>query len=494
MARLSRLSPPAGQALPRFLALYVALQPLLDVLTSLATQAEISLTAGTVVRTLFVGFAFLYTVFCGPFPGRKALLSYLGLLTGYLAVFGLWSLVRGGMSACIVNLSEALKTFYFPYTAAFLYAICRQKRWIVPDWAVAAAGLGYAGVILLACITGTSFYSYNAGYGYSGWFYAANDVSIVIMLTAPLVFCRLFHKLAAPRRRSVWEWIGMAAGSGALLFSAAFLGTKLVYLGTLLYLAAACLWFALRLLLTRRAVAGRCLAAALALCALLCALYPVSPLNHYVQDVYVPMSGEDQEAYEKSLAIPGVVDKDRAKANARLEQAAKGTWLGDLIETQPVVKKLNWLLSRRLLIIAPSAEEYTRGGAWVTLFGLGYAQLSSYVRPVTHLIEMEGVALLLRHGLVGFLLYYVPFLAAAAALLLQFFRRLKTRVADFSYCTLLFSAMMACATSLIAGHVLVSPSVSLMVAILYEKLIARTSAQNRALIQGEALPASEQPF
>lgn len=73
MARLSRLSPPAGQALPRFLALYVALQPLLDVLTSLATQAEISLTAGTVVRTLFVGFAFLYTVFCGPFPGREGL-------------------------------------------------------------------------------------------------------------------------------------------------------------------------------------------------------------------------------------------------------------------------------------------------------------------------------------------------------------------------------------------------------------------------------------
>ena len=113
---------------------------------------------------------------------------------------------------------------------------------------------------------------------------------------------------------------------------------------------------------------------------------------------------------------------------------------------------------------------------------------------VLYFLALFTASLLLRHGLVGFLLYYVPFLAAAAALLLQFFRRLKTRVADFSYCTLLFSAMMACATSLIAGHVLVSPSVSLMVAILYEKLIARTSAQNRALIQGEALPASEQPF
>ena len=123
-----------------------------------------------------------------PLPRPEGLAPHLGLLTGYLAVFGLWSLVRGGMSACIVNLSEALKTFYFPLYRRVSLRNLPEKRWIVPDWAVAAAGLGYAGVILLACITGTSFYSYNAGYGYSGWFYAANDVSIVIMLTAPLVF------------------------------------------------------------------------------------------------------------------------------------------------------------------------------------------------------------------------------------------------------------------------------------------------------------------
>lgn len=494
MARSSRFSIPSGQALPRFLAMYVALQPLLDVLTSLAAHGGISLTAGTVVRTLFMGFAFFYVVFCGPFPGRKALLTYLGFLTGYLAVFTVWSFAVGGLSVCLANVSESLKTFYFPYSAALLYALYRQTHWSVPDWAVSAAGLGYAGVILLACITGTSFSSYNAGYGYSGWFYAANDVSIVIMLTAPLIICQFFHKLATPQGRSPWVWVGLAIGCGALLFSAAFLGTKLVYLGVLLYLAAACLWFGFRWIRMHRAAAGRCLAAALALTALLCALYPVSPLNHYVQDIYVPMSGEDPEAYEKSLAIPGVVDKERVKANARLEQAAKGTWLGDLIETQPTVKKLNWLLSRRLLIIAPSAEEFTKGGAWIALFGLGYAQLPSYQRPISHLIEMEGVALLLRHGIVGFLLYYVPFLAAAAVLLFQFFRRLKARMTDFTYCSLLFSAMMACATSLIAGHTLASPSVSLMVAILYGKLMVRTSAQNQALAQGTALPGAQQLF
>ena len=54
--------------------------------------------------------------------------------------------------------------------------------------------------------------------------------------------------------------------------------------------------------------------------------------------------------------------------------------------------------------------------------------------------------------------------------------------------------MMACATSLIAGHTLASPSVSLMVAILYGKLMVRTSAQNQALAQGTALPGAQQLF
>ncbi|MFR8331054.1 MAG: hypothetical protein ACLU9S_00715 [Oscillospiraceae bacterium] len=90
------------------------------------------------------------------------------------------------------------------------------------------------------------------------------------------------------------------------------------------------------------------------------------------------MSGEDPEAYEKSLAIPGVVDKDRVKANARLEQAAKGTWLGDLIETQPTVKKLNWLLSRRLLIIAPPPRSLPRAAP-----GLPYSALDTLSSPAT---------------------------------------------------------------------------------------------------------------
>lgn len=482
----------AGRTLPRLLSAYVLAQPVLDVLTSLAVQAGISLTAGTIVRTLFLGAVFFYIFLCGPFPGRKPVLVYLGLLTGYLAAFCIWSFSLGGLSLCIQNTGEALKVFYFPYTAAFFYTVYRQRRYVVPDWVPAASGAGYCLVILIAWLTGTSFVTYNAGYGYSGWFFAANDVSTVILLTAPVLLCLCLIRLSG---RLSWKaGCGMAVILVSLIFSANFIGTKLVFLGVLAYLAAALVWFLIRFALHRRRTALRCAAACALLCAALAGLYPVSPLNQYVQDIYVPMSGEDQAAYEASLAIPGVVERDRLKANREMEEAAEGTWLGELIQSNALVKKANWLLSRRLLILAPIAQEYADGNAGVKLLGLGYAQAPGYTREIIHLIEMEGPALLLRHGMLGFLLYYVPYLGAVAWLIFQFFRRLKTRMGDFTYCSLLYGAMLAFAASMVTGHTLATPCVSLVAALIYEKLFLRTLAQNRALKHKAPLPAEGQPF
>lgn len=478
----------------RGLTAYVAMQPLVDVATGLGTQAHMSMTAGTVIRTLFVAAIFLYIFLCGPYPGRKPLLIYMGLLTGYLAVFCGWNLAVGDLAYCVKNIGEALKVFYFPYTAAFLYTLYQQQRFVVPDKVIAGASAGYCVVILLAYLTGTSFTSYNAGYGYCGWFYAANDVSILILLTAPLLLRLCLKKLAVLGKGSWKVGLTIAIVLVSLLFSASFIGTKLVYLGVLLYLGAALVWFLVRFFTSRNKAALRCLFVVVLLCAVLVGLYPISPLNAYVQDIYIPMSGEDPAAYEASLQIPGIVNKDRMKAIQKMEEAARGTWLGELIDTNPLVEKLNWLLSRRLLIIAPIAQEYVDGDLPTKLLGLGYTWREGYTKDISHLVEMEGPALLLRHGVVGFLLYYVPFLLLTAFLVVQFLRKPHKRMRDLTYCTYLYCVLMAFATSMIAGHTLETPCVSLFAALLYEKLILRTREQNRLLSKGLPLPAGQQPF
>ena len=452
---------------PALLMLYVLLQPVLDAATSLAAEAKLPLTPGTVIRVVFLVWVVCWLVFAKSYDGKKRVLLYGGLITAYLAAFFCRSLLQGGLPLLMDNASEALKVFYALYLALFLYALYRQRGFLLPLWTVAACGAGYCLIILIAFLTGTSFASYNAGYGYSGWFYSANDVSTIILLSSPVLLYLCLERL--PRAKNWKSRIGLSAVVFSVIFSATFLGTKLVYLGVLAYLAAAFFWYLIRFLVTKDKGLFRGLGLVLVLCVVL--LYPVSPLNAYMNDVFVPMSGEDEAAMAESLAIEGVKEADRAAKNAALEAAARDTWLGDLIESNPLVEKLNWLLSRRLLYIAPILQEYLDGGLWIKVMGLGYGQTADYVRDIHQLVEMEPVMMLLRHGVAGFCLGYVPVLAAVVWIAVRVLRRLKEWLSDLNACSLLYSAIVAFAASVVVGHVLQSPSVSVLAVAVYGQLL-----------------------
>ena len=206
MDLLARLRQFSKDRLPLILGIYIILQPVLDVLTALGANAGYSLTAGTIVRALFMALCFLYVVLVCRFPGRKWCLIALGALVGYLILFLLWMFSLGGLSLCLENIKELVKVYFAPFVAIFLYAIYREYGMFVTTRAIAVAGAIYAGVILIAYLTNTSNVSYgNSGYGYNGWFYAANEVSCIIALTAPVTIYFFLKLLFSITRKTWWK-------------------------------------------------------------------------------------------------------------------------------------------------------------------------------------------------------------------------------------------------------------------------------------------------
>ena len=65
---------------------------------------------GIVVRSLFMAAAFLYTVLVSDFPGKKRMLAYTGALLAYLALFMGYMFSLGGLSLCVGNVKEVVKT------------------------------------------------------------------------------------------------------------------------------------------------------------------------------------------------------------------------------------------------------------------------------------------------------------------------------------------------------------------------------------------------
>ena len=446
------------------LGLYIVAQPLLDLLTALGMHFNAAVTAGTVVRVLFLCFAVAVTLTAPRFRGRGAVLAALAVLAVYFAAFLAVMYAAGGAETCRENLRDTGKVLYIPLAALLLFTARRAYGTRVPDWSIAGAGALYAFLIFIAVLTGTSQFSYRTGFGYKGWFYAANEVSCILAIAGPVALWLCTERIPAAHRRRRELTLAAALTMVSVAFCASYLGTKIVFAVLAFYTLLAFLWCLFRKLKTKRG--GYRAALTGGIMALTVLLFVTSPLNDYLDNVYLARmdlsSEEIAEAWQSAPtdAAEGV-EVGVNETAAAAAQASEGTWLRALIAGNPLVQKLDKILSRRLLNAAPAVEEYRNGPLLRKLFGVGYANAPCYDRRIDFMIELDGLAILIRHGIVGFALFFLPYAAAVVWLIVAFFRNAKAILSSLRRCTLLYCALAAFAISLLAGHVLTAPAVGI---------------------------------
>lgn len=449
------------------LGVYILCQPLLDILTALGVKAKHPVTAGVVVRALFMAACVLYAVFISEFKGKRVCMIYTGALIGYLALFMAHMLSVGGFSLCLANLAEVVKTFFAPFVAVFLYCVYRQYGFAVTSWIIGGAGAIYTSVIVIAFLTGTSNVSYgNSGNGYNGWFYAANEISCIIALTAPFAVYHCVKLLPTVTKKTWWQGVLAAWVLVCVAVSANFIGTKIVFGITLIYCLAAFVWLLVNCF--RERTRDRVIQAVVmgALCVLIVGLYVRSPLKTYIEDVYTEIMKEESEL--------------RAVSQGKeIQKASQGTWLRELLDSNKAMERADQILSRRLFSASPSVQVYTDGGIATKLLGIGYRDAESYGRRIEFMIEMDPPAIFIRHGIIGFALYVVPYLAFIVYAVVQFFKRPGQRLGSLLYCTLLYCVLVGFAIATIAGHALVSPAVSIFVLVIAMQFWIQTQEQNK---------------
>lgn len=463
----ARLQSASRDKLPLFLTIYILCQPLLDVVTGLGAEFGHSLTAGVVVRSLFMVFAFLYAVFLSDYPGKKRAMLFTGALVGYLVLFMLYMFTIGGFSMCVGNVREVVKTFFAPFVLVFLWSMYKQFGYLVTADTIAIAGGLYASVIPIAELTASGYYSYgNSSFGARGWFYAANEVGCVMALTAPFTIWYCLKIVPTLTKKTWWKGILAAWALFAVAYSANFLGTKIIFVAITAYCAAAFVWQLVTAI--RQPSRAHTVQAVVITLMLLMVLfrYLNSPLQGYLNNIYGPLLHNDPEL---TLASWG----------EEIQAAAKGTWVKDLLNANETLQSIDQILSRRLLSAAPAIQVYTEGGILAKMLGIGYANADAYSRSMHFMVEMDPLSMLIRHGVVGFLLYYVPYLGFLGWAIVQFFHHTGQRMSSLCYCTALYCTIIGFGISTIAGHAIVAPAVATFILVVALQLYDRTQAQNR---------------
>ena len=245
-------------------------------------------------------------------------------------------------------------------------------------------------------------------------------------------------------RRTWWKGALAVWSLASIAVSANFLGTKIVFGAIALYCLAAFIWQLVRLKQQPcRTTRIQAVAMGGTLLLTLLIFFVNSPLMTYLLEVYFKLLYNDPE--QTMLAW-----------GEDIQAAAKGTWLHTLLENNETLQRIDQVLSRRLLSSSPSVQVYTEGGILAKLLGIGYATAPSYSRQVYFMVEMDPLAMLVRHGVIGFLLYYVPYLAFLGWALVQCLR-----------------------IPTIAGHALVCPAVATFVVVVGLELWNQVQGQNQ---------------
>lgn len=185
----------------KLMYIFLLLQPIIDLITGITTKFEIGfISLGIIVRGLFILIMLIYLFFFCNTKYKKGSIIYIFVLGIYIILYFFTKTeLLTNTSFFINDFIYLFKYLYFlilfitVFNFYFQYKLDYKK--IIKIFIINL--IMYVVLILIPYLTKTSFSSYagNKGKGVVGWFYAANDISNILVLLFPFLIYSLDKKI-----------------------------------------------------------------------------------------------------------------------------------------------------------------------------------------------------------------------------------------------------------------------------------------------------------
>lgn len=408
----------------KLIELFLILSPLFDMLTACMIQAlNINFTIGMVVRFIIILICVFYLIFIYKDKDKKYLLLILGSIFIYLLIFLVLTIVNKDISVLLYEGQNALKTFYLPILLLSFYAIVKESKSFITNKTIVTVYIIYLLGIFIPDILGIGFDSYAVSKeGSIGFFNTANEISAIISILMPFFLLYLYNK------KNFFLTILLV---GVLVFDILSIGTKGPLLSFVLILGVILFIYIIYLAKERLYKVLSILVVTLILFVLFISFY--LPRTAFYKNI---------EIHLDFLGVDNVMEVFTDY---------------ELFD--------HFVFSSRLKFLGNTFNSYKDASTLEKIFGIGYIENYGTDDASTKMIEMDYFDILFRHGIVGFVIY----MGVVIYFLCKAFKH-TYRLKDNSYkiCNYLSLALIIL-LSLITGHVLLAPSVSIFVALILTK-------------------------
>ncbi|MFK4291051.1 hypothetical protein ABH955_003575 [Bacillus sp. RC240] len=482
----------ANQARVRFehfLLIFIILQPVLDLLTSLSIELlKVNATVGIMVRFLIMAMGGIYILIQAKERENRKFLIYLVLLGAILGI----GFINNKLIKSPIVIAEEVKfigkaLYIYIMLVSYILALKSLKKTVnISDKVrnnIVYSTLIINAIMVISITTSTDFGSYEwMKVGSRGWFYAGNELGSILAIIFPIVVLYSIQKTKSVKH--VLYWIP----SLLMIYSLIQVGTK-VGMGSIgATLAAAIGIIVLQLLFDRRNPNKKSLALnaliAIVLLAGVVGTFKMTPLaqnmgihNNYLAEQNVAQHGQkEQEIKDKLKKEQEIKEKEekqhkveKPEEKAKVEAEVKK----ELEKEQKKENQENLIFSGRQVYEERHKQFFKEAPTSQKLLGMGYAGNYKYneqKQPDPKLIEMDFHDWFYDFGIIGFALMMIPFIYYGVRILLAFITRFK-EIFNVKYGMITASLVLALGIAYIAGHILTAPGVGIYFVVVLAYLI-----------------------
>lgn len=409
--------------------LFIFIQPLVDLVTSLMTRyIDFPITLGIVIRGILFIVSIVYIYIFSKSKYRKKSMIYIAILFLFSIIYFATKPSLFSDFSCL--LAEIIYMFKYYYILITLLGLLNFFDEFRPNnrkvfKLLQVALFLYCFIIVIANVTGTAFGTYSyGGQGNTGWFYSGNEIGIIVSLLFPLLY------LLVNKTNSFKVLIYIIP----IILGIEIIGTKTAMVGLLIPTLIFLVYYLIRIR------SGKCKQFIMTL-AILIVIIISSPNLPVVQNI-------------KDSINRFEVRKDNPEI--------------DTDYSDEIVSSV--LLSDRDYYQKKVGNLYSKSEITSKLFGIGFVNRSEINdKNIEKLIEMDFIEIFYRYGIIGFIIYMIPFiLISFKVLLLCIEHKFKLNMKQL---TLGYISYVGLAIAFIVGHTLGAPAVSFYIALAFVLLI-----------------------
>src|SRR5574344_47771 len=386
------------------------LQPIIDLSTSLILNyLKISISIGFIIRIVFLLFLVYFYIFVKRnFSKSKKI--YLLIIALYIIGFSIMIISLKDIFVVSYELQNVLKIFYFP----LLLTIISKDDLKLNYKDLVRIAFIYLMIIFVPSICKWSLNSYSQGkIGSVGWFNSGNEISAIISILTPFIIYYLFDK------NNLYKNIFLIF---LCLYCYFIMGSKIVIISLIISVI-----FNIILYLKNHKLEKKYYYLSIAFIIIILLLgFTLLPRTNFYNNVIIHLN---------YLGINNIKD----------------------IFSYNFLNR--FIFSDRLTYLANTNLNYIWAKPIERLMGLGYIESFATDYVYIKAIEMDFFDIFYRTGVIGFLIFLIPLINIIKTIF-------KKPMQDKTIKLFRFAIILGFVISLLVGHTLVSPGVSIYLAYL----------------------------